>query len=101
MNPDYVRDDYCPACGYHIDSASEPLQPLERPGWGDISMCLSCGSILRYNPAMKLQLADESELDAAQAAYIAKLRAAKKKMEKEVGRPPGTRPRKGRGLASG
>jgi hypothetical protein len=74
MNKEHVLDDFCPACSKHLDAATDLLQPLERPGWGSISLCFYCLTLLRWNPAMKLQLGDVSELDADQLLYIAKLR---------------------------
>jgi len=98
QNPNFVREDTCPACGHHLDSATEPLQPLERPGWGSISICINCKTVLRFNPAMKLQLADEHELDAEQLAHIRKIRTALTINEKIHGPPPSVRARRRRGM---
>lgn len=46
--------DYCPWCGYLIDAAS-PLEGKATPKPDDITICLSCGSILQFDFNLKIQ----------------------------------------------
>lgn len=42
----------CPACGYQVDAASS-LEGDDRPGPGDISLCLRCAAILEFGADLR------------------------------------------------
>jgi hypothetical protein len=45
---------FCLKCGYLIDAASS-VGPKAKPEVGDVSMCISCGSLSRFKADMTLE----------------------------------------------
>jgi hypothetical protein len=45
--------DNCPWCGYLIDAAS-PIDGKATPKPSDITLCLSCGSVLQFGADMRV-----------------------------------------------
>lgn len=44
----------CPTCAYQLDAALCPDDKYYRPQAGDLSVCLGCGAILRFDQNLKL-----------------------------------------------
>lgn len=66
----------CPFCGYILDRAAGiwPEGPDRGPQPGDLTACVKCEAILEWNPAMRLQLFDETNVDPETKAQLAYLR---------------------------
>lgn len=57
--PNFVKKDECPLCFYKIDSAIVATHD-RRPTVGDLSVCLNCAGLLRFDKDMNLvQLTDD------------------------------------------
>lgn len=54
MNKENIPAQPCPRCQYPQDTAEVPDKPDVQPGPGDVSICLNCGDLLRFNDAMML-----------------------------------------------
>jgi hypothetical protein len=59
----------CPVCGHLLDSHSAVEDHGKRPEDGDFSVCLACGSVLRYGADLKLSPSslEEAEDDETRA----------------------------------
>jgi hypothetical protein len=57
----------CPQCGELADAYTSMCNPDHTPDEGDVSMCWSCGQILRFNGDLSLRKITEDELRAIPA----------------------------------
>lgn len=53
----------CPTCGYVMDQASS-VEGEATPKTGDFSVCMRCGELLRFNAALHVRLASDTEVNA-------------------------------------
>jgi hypothetical protein len=53
----------CPACGHHLDRATNALGDIEPPHEGDISVCINCAETLMFDENLKLKIATEEDLE--------------------------------------
>lgn len=51
----------CLACGYRIDSASDPVGDTE-PEAGDISICLQCGHLMAFTDSLTVRPLTRDEM---------------------------------------
>jgi hypothetical protein len=51
----------CPFCGYEMDRATHPEDNSIKPSPGDLSICLKCTSILRFDDGMRLAALEPEE----------------------------------------
>ena len=66
MSNDYHRTPECAClhCGYHLDAAGSPDgSPIAPPAEGDLSICLRCGAVMKYNSAGKVRGMTDPEID--------------------------------------
>jgi hypothetical protein len=76
MSDPRVPLDACPCCARPIECASALDGSARRPAPGDVTICVSCGAVLRYGPDLRTVHAPEvePELDPGVRAMIAKIR---------------------------
>jgi len=78
MNAPNHKKDECPKCGYAVDSATELHHEPVKPSAGDFSLCLSCGSLLRFDRELLLGHASADELDELDDAQRSEIRKAQR-----------------------
>lgn len=79
----------CPVCGRRADAATSLRGDFE-PASGDLSLCISCGAVLKFDAELQLQRVDPNEVAALPPAIRAELdrtRGAITSMWREMGRP--------------
>lgn len=57
MGEDYTKmgKDYCPACNYECNAATDTADVHQTPNPGDLSICLNCGEWLEFADDMALK----------------------------------------------
>jgi hypothetical protein len=53
---------HCPWCGYAMDAATNPNDGATQPKPGDLSVCISCASVLVFNDDLTLRACSPAEL---------------------------------------
>jgi hypothetical protein len=53
---------FCLRCGHTFDRASN-MSGKGRPRDGDLTICIECGVLLRFNPDLTVSLTDETTAD--------------------------------------
>lgn len=74
MKDHHVAPSNCPVCGKLNDMATG-VGGTDAPVEGDISVCLTCQSVLRYGPDLRLELPTREQIEEAYTEEP-KLRAA-------------------------
>lgn len=77
MNEYVTPTDQCPFCSHSIDRAADLVVSAREdrpPRPGDLTLCLNCLTALEWNPEMRLQLFDETNLEPLLKAKLAYLR---------------------------
>lgn len=59
---DHALPGVCPKCGYKIDAAGNMPGETQRPGPGDLSICLDCTAVLRFDASMTLKAMTSTEI---------------------------------------
>jgi hypothetical protein len=54
--------DACPCCGYVVDTATAVGSRVSKPKAGDLTICLRCGEILKFNAELRLEMFPLNEL---------------------------------------
>lgn len=70
--------DGCPNCGHSLDAATS-LKGNHRPQPGDVSVCAYCGTILKFDDELRMQVIDPehlARLPEQQQRELARVRAA-------------------------
>jgi len=55
-----LPSDNCPVCGYRVDAASTWQQASPSPG--DLSVCIACASISRFDDRLRLRAMTQREI---------------------------------------
>jgi hypothetical protein len=63
---------FCPQCGYSLDAHTNTTGD-GAPEVGDISVCIECASLLRFDSDLKVQLTSMEELPESCHAQVAKV----------------------------
>lgn len=58
----FTKPCLCPQCGDKLDAATHPSGKVHQPEKGDFSMCLNCGTVLRWNAELILYCPTEDEM---------------------------------------
>src|ERR1035437_5604555 len=45
LDPTPLPKSTCPVCGYEMDAATRPGNHEDKPGPGDLSLCMKCGEV--------------------------------------------------------
>lgn len=54
----------CLACGYRLTAAGSPDgSPIEPPNEGDITVCLRCGAVMRFDSEGRVRGMTDAEID--------------------------------------
>ena len=61
---DVLPTSFCPWCGYQVDAATCATDQNAKPRPGDLSMCLKCLSVLRFDADLRLEMLPEAEFRA-------------------------------------
>ena len=70
----------CPSCGHTLDAAT-PIENLDKPPQpGDLSVCISCTTFLKYTLDMALEILPEDELLQLPTDVCLDLYAARRKL---------------------
>ncbi len=64
----------CPECSAVLDAATHMYDRRSQPRPGDVSLCLYCGTALRYGPNLRLQRLTDTEFMALPADTREELR---------------------------
>lgn len=72
----------CPWCGYVLDAASYAGGGDVDPVPGDLSVCMSCASVLRFGPDLILEACPEAELKALPEKRYQRLRLVQRVIRK-------------------
>lgn len=73
----------CPQCGDKLDMATSTTEAA-RPEPGDFSICLHCGTILRFDADLRCQRASAADFDQAPKVILALINKLKFIREKVV-----------------
>lgn len=65
-----LKDSKCPECGVKINAATCMTDDSHTPVKGDISICIRCDTILKFNAELELVVADMSKDVDAEAAFM-------------------------------
>ncbi len=70
----------CPGCGYKVDHCSRPEQgvPLRKPKPGDLSLCLNCGQVNKFDAKMELVESEVEDMDDLTPQQFVLIRRAQK-----------------------
>lgn len=64
MKPkEFVKNDECPSCLRQMDCATA-VSGEAKPSPGDVSICINCGTFLRFDPDLNIELLDDDSFDA-------------------------------------
>jgi hypothetical protein len=63
----------CGVCGYLFDAATSRTTPGARPKPGDLSCCMKCGEIYRFNEKLELEIPTVGQLAALDQETMAEL----------------------------
>jgi hypothetical protein len=56
------RVSICPGCGHRLNASSDPKdRGMPRPG--DLSLCIDCGTILRFDWQLRLKVVTPEEIE--------------------------------------
>lgn len=69
----------CPTCGHEMDRATCTTGD-HAPKFGDLTVCISCLTVLEFGPDLRLIALADSELDASVREHIETLRAGMRKV---------------------
>ena len=59
-----IQGSNCPSCGKFLDGASSVSDPgRSGPSPGDLSICIACGTIVKFGENLKLEIVSENELE--------------------------------------
>lgn len=63
-NGQQIPECACINCGKNLDAATAALDypKSQRPGPGDVSLCVHCGEVMVFTPDMKLRPAELNDL---------------------------------------
>ncbi len=77
MDSHVVKPSLCPQCGCKLDMATHPMKDdgtgvvgTGAPDPGDFSMCLDCGTPLRFDDSMVLRKATADDLRLLEPAQL-------------------------------
>jgi hypothetical protein len=57
-----MPESVCPGCGKPLDAATQASNMPIRPKEGDISLCVRCGDVARYDAELRLRACSDLEL---------------------------------------
>lgn len=63
----------CPYCGY-VAELQAPMGSQQLPKLGDISFCINCGNVSKYDELSRLEKTDLCSLDSKDQEAIAKIK---------------------------
>jgi hypothetical protein len=66
-------DSSCPQCGKRFDRASSVINDHARPSPGDFSLCIACGTVLRFTDDLSVRLATHDEVAALDPIHRAQV----------------------------
>jgi hypothetical protein len=69
----------CPTCGHQMDRATCTTGD-HAPKFGDLTVCISCLTVLQFGPSLRLIALADSDLDAPLLEHIETLRAGMRKV---------------------
>jgi len=58
----FVPVSKCPSCGTQLDAATHPTEDVS-PSPGDVTICLHCQEILRFDATLALVRPDRAEIE--------------------------------------
>jgi hypothetical protein len=57
-----VRRSACPTCGTTLNAASAVGEADSKPSQGDFTLCINCGTIMRFGEKLELILCSQQEV---------------------------------------
>lgn len=58
-----MPNDECPKCGKHINAAATVSDENAQPSSGDVTVCIGCAGILKFDDNLKLAKLTTEEFD--------------------------------------
>jgi hypothetical protein len=74
-----VPESLCPTCGHKMDRATCTTGDY-KPKFGDLTVCISCLTVLEFGPDLRLIALADTDLDVQTREHIETLRAGMRKV---------------------
>lgn len=74
----------CPGCGHELTAATSPDDESLQPKAGDLTVCVYCTAMLRFDKTMHLESLTQAEVEALEPeawAMLRKIRAAIRQLQ--------------------
>jgi hypothetical protein len=79
-----IPESACPTCGHKMDCATCTMGD-HKPKFGDLTVCISCLTVLEFGPGLRLIALSDTDLDPSTKEHIETLRAGMRKaLGKEI-----------------
>lgn len=76
-----TKKNNCPKCNFVLDAATSLEDICTKPRPGDITICINCGSVLKFTEDFSLEALSEEEISNLDSSILGLISSVKKSID--------------------